>query len=303
MNMDENRWTLQNFLLSKIHDVTLAFLDCRLEAYLLRQWPTYVRTWPSTNRRVLQISDARLKMVNPDAGVSAWRVSARLTSWFGWRMTPIWMENGEMAEIWGREVEWDEWITMDRGESRDRLKTLSPCHRGQCGKQMRKELMVDLSYRHANVYALWHQWPFGHIWTSYVTLLHDILICFVNVLFCHLPIIPITRPCENGWNLGADLWSRFVIAVDTGAFLRFLAKGEVLKEGWGSGSTVRSSVFLLLKDFGDAFCVGSLREISTDFLLSAFKEKCSLWRGATPRHVQTFVVTSPNVNVRCSERI
>lgn len=117
-----------------------------------------------------------------------------------------------MAEIWGREVEWDEWITMDRGESRDRLKTLSPCPRGQCGKQMRKELRVDLSYRHANVYALWRQWPFGHIWTSYVTLLHDILICFV--WFCHLPIIPITRPCENGWNLGADLWSRFVIAVD-----------------------------------------------------------------------------------------
>ena len=51
-------------------------------------------------------------------------------------------------------MEWDEWIIMDRGESRDRLKTLSPCHRGQCGKQMRKELMVDLSYRHANVYAL-----------------------------------------------------------------------------------------------------------------------------------------------------
>lgn len=175
MNMDENRWTLQNFLLFKIHDVTLAFLDCRLEAYLLRQWPTYVRTWPSTNRRVLQISDARLKMVNPDAGVSAWRVSARLTSWFGWRMTPIWMENGEMAEIWGREVEWDEWITMDGGESRDRLKTLSPSHCGQCGKQMRKELMVDLSYRHANVYALLHQWPsFGHIWTSYVILCYTI---------------------------------------------------------------------------------------------------------------------------------
>ena len=49
-------------------------------------------------------------------------------------------------------MEWDEWIIMDRGESRDRLKTLSPSHCGQCGKQMRKELMVDLPYRHANVY-------------------------------------------------------------------------------------------------------------------------------------------------------
>ena len=64
--------------------------------------------------------------------------------------------------------------------------------------------------------------------------------------------------------------TRFVIAVDTGAFLRFLAKGKVLKEGRpGSGSTVRSSVFLLLKDFGDAFFLGNFREISTDFLLSA----------------------------------
>jgi len=205
MNMDENRWTLQNFLLFKIHEVTLAFLDCRLEAYLLRQWPTYVRTWPSTNRRVLQISDARLKMVNPDAGVSAWRVSARLTSWFGWRMTPIWMENGEMADIW-----WDEgWNGMngslvDRGESRDRLKTLSPCPRGQCGKQMRKESMVDLSYRHANVYALWRQWPFGHIWTSYVTHFTRYFDMFCMILS------PSNHKAMRKW---LEPWCRFVIQI------------------------------------------------------------------------------------------
>ena len=268
--MEESGWTwmridelCKTFLLFKIHDVTLAFLDCRLEAYLLRQWPTYVRTWPSTNRRVLQISDARLKMVNPDAGVSAWRVSARLTSWFGWRTerrlryeAERW--NGMNGSQWmeeNQEIDWRHWVhaPVDSAESRWEkswwLTFLT---------DMPMFMRYDVSDHHLDIS--------GHL------MLHCYTI-FWYVLSMYWFLSPSNHKAMRKW---LEPWCRFVIQICDRcgwAFLRFLAKGEVLKEGcWGSGSTestVRSSVFLLLKDFGDAFFVGNLREISTDFLLSA----------------------------------
>lgn len=306
--MEENGWTWM-----RIDELCKTFYYLR---YMKSHWPSLIvdlrlifsasgpPTWEHDHRRIDAFCRCQVEDGKPRCRCFG------LTS-FGPFNFVIWMENdthldGERRDGWDmRQRGGMGW--MDHNGSRRIKRSIEDT-----------ESMPPWTVRKADEKRV-EGWPFLQtcqclcamtsvtIWTYLDILCYTVTRYFD--MFCMI-LSPSNHSNHKAMRKWLEPRCRFVIQICDRcgwAFLRFLAKGEVLKEGcWGSGSTestVRSSVFLLLKDFGDAFFLGNFREISADFLLSAFKEKCSLWRGATPRHVQTFVVTSPNVNVRCSERI
>ena len=298
MNMDENRWILQNFYYLRYMKSHWPFLFVDLRLIFSASGPP---TWEHDHRRI----DAFCRCQVEDGKPRCWCFG--LTS-FGPFNFVIWIENdtdldGERRDGWDmRQRGGMGW--MDHNGSRRIKRSIEDT-----------ESMPPWTVRKADEKRV-DGWPFLQtcqclcamtsvtiIWTSLDILCYTI---FWYVLYYFVTFHKAMRKWLEPWcSSDPDLWSLWIPGLSWDFWLRERCLKKDVEDQGQLSQLLEAQFFCCWKTSGTP-SVSEISEKSPQifsfFFVSASRRSVHFGE-ARHQDMQTFVVTSPNVNVRCSQRI